>query len=103
MYSILSSVLEVYICHIGKFIVGASFGRLLRLLSALHFYYFVDFLMARLLATQASLWIPTYGHPAFLPSDRLLACTLKPCLVMCEHFAWVYICSLCVCMELVRP
>lgn len=92
------------VCRIGKFIVEANFGRLLRLLSALYCYCFVDFLMARLLVTQASLWIPTYGHSAsFSQVTGLLACTLKPCLVMCEHFAWVYICSLCVCMVLVRP
>lgn len=73
------------ICHIGKFIVEANFGRLLRLLSALYFYCFVDFLMARLLATQTSLWIPTYGHSAsFSQVTGLLACILKPCLVMCE-------------------
>lgn len=80
------------VCHIGKFIVEANFGRLLRLLSALYFYCFVDFLMARLglLATQASLWIPTYGHSAsFSQVTGLLACILKPCLVMCERFAWV--------------
>lgn len=91
------------VCHIGKFIVEANFGHLLRLLSAF-FYCFVDFLMARLLATQASLWIPTYGHSAsFSQVTGLLACTLKPCLVMSECFASVYICSLCVYMELVRP
>lgn len=55
------------ICHIGKFIVEANFGRLLRLLSALYFYCFVDFLMARLLATQANPYL--WPFCLFLPSD----------------------------------